>query len=181
MEGNQFIAQIAQGLFEVAQERNTAATYREDLKFFDWILRNDKSLVDFLNSPFNSYKDKCQTVENLFGDLFVPGIMTFLKIIIRDSLISSFSSIREEFNKLADEQANIAEGTVLTPFHLDSTTITRLERAFRRKIGKNVILNQVIDKSLVAGLKVILDGTSYEYSIGSKLDNIRKVLQVQES
>lgn len=181
MEDNQLIAQIAQGLFEVAQERNTAATYREDLKFFDWVLSHDKNLGEFLNSPFNSYEDKCKAIDNIFGDLLVPGVMTFIKILIHDSMIPSFSSIREEFNKLADEQASISEGTVFTPFLLDSTTITRLERAFRRKIGRNVVLRQIIDKSLLAGIKVILDGTAYEYSVGSQLDTIRKTLQIKKS
>ena len=156
-------SQIAEGLFEVAQERDNAAVYREDLKFVDWVLSHNKALDDF------------------FTDLLVPGVLVFVKMLVRDSIISSFSEIRAEYNKLSDEQANIAEGVIYTAFELDSMSIRRLERAFRRKINKNVVLRQVIDKNLLAGLKVVLDGTSYEFSVESQLDNIRENLMEKKS
>lgn len=57
-------SQIAEGLFEVAQERDNAAVYREDLKFVDWVLSHNKELVNFLNSPFISYNDKCKALDD---------------------------------------------------------------------------------------------------------------------
>lgn len=174
-------SQIAEGLFEVAQERDNAAVYREDLKFVDWVLSHNKELVNFLNSPFISYNDKCKALDDFFTDLLVPGVLVFVKMLVRDSIISSFSEIRAEYNKLSDEQANIAEGVIYTAFELDSMSIRRLERAFRRKINKNVVLRQVIDKNLLVGLKVVLDGTSYEFSVESQLDNIRENLMEKKS
>lgn len=181
MAQEEFIPQIARGLFDVATERNTVAAYREDLKFLDWIFKHNQEIVDFLNSPFNSYKSKCKAMENLVGDLMIPGMMTFLKVLIHDSLIPYFSLIREEYNKLANDDACIAEGIVYTPYELDSNTIIRLEREFRRKLDKNIVLKQVIDKDIIAGIKVLLDGTLYEYSIQNRLEEVKKNLLKEES
>lgn len=174
-------ARIAEGLFEVSRERNATAAYREDLKFFDWILSKDGDLVAFLSSPFQSYEEKVAVVVDLFGDLLLPGVMTFVKLLIRDGEIPLFSAVKKDFDKLADERINIAEGILYTPYELDVPTLTRLERALRRRIGKNVALRQIIDKSLIAGVRVLLDGTSYELSIENRLSNIQKSLEMKIS
>lgn len=173
----QVITQIAEGLLEVAKERDNVAVYREDLKFFDWVTKHNKDLVSFLDSPLTPYKEKSAVIDSMFKDLLVPDVLVFIKMLMRDSLISDFSDIRAEYNKLSDEKANIAEGIVYTPYKLDNTTIRNLERAFREKINKNVILKQSEDKNLVAGIKVVLDGTSYELSVGSKLETIKENLK----
>lgn len=181
MADHEVIAKIAQGIYAIAQERNTAAVYREDLKFFDWILRHNKELMDFLDNPMVAYANKCKALDNLFKDLIIPDVLLVIKLIVKDNAISSFSDIRAEFNKLSDEKTNIAEGIVYTPYKLDGNTMLRLERALRNKIGKTVILKQIEDKDMIAGVKIVLDGTSYELSIASKLDSIKDELATKKA
>lgn len=181
MADQEVIAKIAQGIYSVAKDRNTAVVYREDLKFFDWILTHNKDLMDFLKNPLVAYVDKCKALDNLFKDLIIPDVLLLIKLIVRDNEIASFSDIRAEYNKLSDEKANIAEGIIYTPYKLDNNTVLRLERAFRNKLGKTIILKQIEDKDLIAGIKIVLDGTSYELSIESKLNSIRDNLTEKES
>lgn len=179
MISQETITRIADGLRQAAQIYGVEGIYREDLKFFQWCADREQGLYDFLDSPFIEYKEKCKVLDNLFGDLLIPEILSFVKILTKDKIISYFPRIRSEYNRLADEDANILEGQILTPFTIDQNRLRQIERAFSRKTGKKVILKQIEDKSLIAGLKVILDGTSYEYSIGTVLDSAKEALKQQ--
>lgn len=164
------ITKIADGLRQVAQIDKVEGIYREDLKFFQWVADKNKDFYDFLDSPFIEFNEKSKVLDDMFKDLLVPEILSFVKILTRDRMVTYFPQIRSEFNRLADEDANILEGRVETPFELDQNQIRNLERAFSAKTGKKVILKQVNDPSLVAGLRVIIDSTSYEYSVKTVLD-----------
>lgn len=181
MVEKELLTHIAEGLHQVATDSNVQGMYREDLKFFDWILANTPDLGKFLDSPFVTYKDKCASLDRLFRNLLVPEVMAFVKILVRDRMIAYFSAIRHEYDRLADEQANILEGTVFSPFPLSDATTRRLERVFSRKLGKKISLKTVIDRSLIAGIKVLLGGTIYEYSVDTMLDDIKRGLSYKNS
>lgn len=176
MVDEEILAKIALGLYEVAKTNKVEGVYREDLKFFAWVIEKDPKLAEFLNSPFSDYAAKCKVMDGLLGDLLVPEVMAFAKILVRDRLIPYLDRIRQEYNRLADEEANIVEGVIYSPFDLETGTVNTIERIFGRKTGKKVILKQYIDKTLLGGVKVLIDGVVYEYSIGSQLAAVQKKL-----
>ena len=95
---------------------------------------------------------------------------------ITRELIGDIERIRKIFNRLADKDLNVIEGKIYTPFELTETQINKICNAFSKKLNREVILKQRSDESLIAGIKVLLDGTVYEYSINSELDSLRDKL-----
>lgn len=176
----EILTRIADGLRQIGRANKVSGIYREDLKFFEWICKQNTDLISFLNSPSVDYPKKCQAMDELFKDLLVPEVMSFLKILIRDHMIDYLPQIREEYNRLADEDANIAEGQLFTPFVLPTSQVRKLERAFSNRIGRRVILTQIPDKKLIAGIRVILLDTEYEYSINTVLEGIKKNILSKE-
>ena len=169
----EILTRVADGLRQAARERGVSELYREDLKFFEWVCDRNPDLLPYLNSPSIDISRRYQAVDDIFGRMLVPEVIAFIKILMRDGIIDSFPAIRAEFNRLADEDSNIAQGEVFTPFELDAGQLRRLERAFSRKLDRRVILEQVQDRSLLAGIRVILMGKQYEYSVDNLLDGVR--------
>lgn len=167
---------VVEGLFASAKENKVVSIYREDLKFFSWNLKTNPEYFSFLRSPFIDYKDKVESLNELFGNAFLPEILEFIKILITRELIGDIERIRKIFNRLADKELNVIEGKIYTPFDLTDEQIHRLCNAFSKKLNREVILKQRKDESLIAGIKVLLDGTVYEYSINSELDTLRDKL-----
>ncbi len=168
------LTKVAEGLFASAKENKVVSIYREDLKFFSRNLKTNPEYFSFLRSPFIDYKDKCESLDNLFGNAFLPEILEFIKILITRELIGDIERIRKIFNRLADKEVNVIEGKIYTPFELTEAQINKICNAFSKKLNQEVVLKQRTDESLIAGIKVLLDGTVYEYSIDSELDSLRE-------
>lgn len=176
MNNDALLKKVAQGLYSSAIEHKVVQIYREDFKFFVWNLKMNPDYFKFLKSPFVDYKDKCASLDEIFGSVFAEEFVAFIKILIIKELIGDVERIRQNFNMLADSDANILEGIIYTAFVLEKDQLSRICRAFSDKLGKKVVLKQREDESLIGGVKVLLDGVVYEYSINSKLENAKENL-----
>ena len=173
MNRDALLTKVAEGFYDNGLENNLLTLYRENLKFFVWNLKKNPEYFDFLKSPFVDYKDKCKSLDNIFGDVLVNEVLVFIKLLISKNYIEYIETIQTTFNKLEAKHSNIISGTLYTPFHLTHEQIGKIEDAFSVKTGHVVELKEVIDKSLIAGVKVLLDDTLYEYTVSSKLDEIK--------
>lgn len=181
MVDSSYISKISEGFFLAAKESNNLIKYQEQLRFFNWIIKKDDALRNFLLSPFNDFKDQEKVISNLFSNLFSAKIVLFINLIIEKRLISSFKDILDNYIKLVNNEFNVARGNLYTPFKLQNKQLATLQDIFAKKLNKNVIFKQIIDKSLIAGIKIIIDGSLYEYSINSKLDETcNKLLNKKE-
>lgn len=176
MNKDSLLVKITEGLYANAQEKHSVVLYRENLKFFGWVLKKNPNLFAFLNSPFNSAKDKEETINNIFSDVIVSEVLLFIKMLINNKILANLDEVRKIYDDLLNKDENILEAKVYTPFRLTDKQLTALKAAFHKKTNKQIVFKQYIDESLIAGLKIIIDDTLYEYSIDSQLESIKKNL-----
>lgn len=170
------VNKISEGLFESALTNNLVSAYKEDLKFIVFTLKNDKDLFSLLNSPFIDYKEKAKVTTQVFGKTLEADMIAFLNLIVEKELISYIDLFASHFESLANEKDNIITGIIYTPFLLDESQIKKLEKAFRNRLNKTVKLTQKEEKSLIAGIRVVINDYVYEYSINSKLEDVKQNL-----
>ncbi|GEM_PF-635796 len=168
------VNKISEGLFESALSNNLVSQFKEDLKFIVFTLKNNNELFTFLTSPFIEYKEKLKTVNQVFNSTLENDMLSFLNLLIEKNLLSYIEVIKTQFEKLSNEHENIIEGTIYTPFELSDNQIKSLELSFSNKLKKTIKFKQKIEKNLIAGIKIILDDTVYEYTINSKLEEAKQ-------
>ena len=91
-------------------------------------------------------------------------------------MLANLKEIRKIYDELIDKDENILEAKIYTPFKLSDSQLTAIKESFHKKTNKQIVAKEYIDKSLIAGLKIIIDGTLYEYSISSQLEAIKNHL-----
>ena len=69
----------------------------------------------------------------------------------------------------------ITRGIVFSRFPLDKVDLEKIESSFEDKY-KKVKLKNIIDYSLIGGIKVTLDGKVYDYSLKNRLDSLGATL-----
>lgn len=168
------VNKISEGLFESALSNKLVSQFKEDLKFIVFTLKNNNELFTFLTSPFIEYKEKLKTVNQVFNSTLENDMLSFLNLLIEKNLLSYIEVIKTQFEKLSNEHENIIEGTIYTPFELSDNQIKSLELSFSNKLKKTIKFKQKIEKNLIAGIKIILDDTVYEYTINSKLEEAKQ-------
>ena len=176
MNNDSLISKMAEGFYQNAIENKLVTLYREDLKFLTRNLKNNPDFLMLLTSPFVDDKEKYKALDDTFGELLAPEILIFSKMLIKNKIIKQIDEVYEIFNTLAYRDQNVLEGVIYSPFPLDESQIKKMEDAFENKLGKKCVFEVSIDKSLIVGLKVLIDGTMYELNASSRLEDMKQNL-----
>ena len=79
MNNDSLLIKVTEGLYSNALQHHSVILYRENLKFFSWLLEKNPDFYNFLNSPFNS--NACNKIfidiffyDNLLIRFFMEGI-----------------------------------------------------------------------------------------------------------
>ena len=97
---------------------------------------------------------------------------------IKRKNVSYLPKISEQYGHCYNREHGILEGRVYTPFPLEENTLKKLEDIFSEKYDKKVTFKVILDKRVLAGMKVYVDDTLYDYSVDTKLNQVRdKVLK----
>ena len=170
---------FSQAIYDVSKTDNKVEEYYNDLLYVDKVLKDNPDFVSFLSSPTIDYKVKEKAIEDVFSSIS-KSVYAFLLIVIKKHQIKHFTYIVSNYLNLLNIDKNILEGIIYTPFKLDDQTIEKLQDVFSKKYKKNIYLKERIDKKLIGGLKININDTLYDYSISSKIDNIKDKLTYKE-
>ncbi len=173
MNSDTLILKIAEGFYDAAKENNKVSAYQSELKFLMWTFRKNPELFEYFKSTFNDYNDKIKTLDNIYEDTLSNEMKTFIKILLQRDLIDKIEEIKIDFDKLADLEANKIEGIIYTPFEIKEDRVKKMEEIFSKKLNKKVTLITKIDRSLVAGIRVLIKDIVYDYSLDSRLNDAK--------
>ncbi len=176
MNNDALISKMAEGFYQNAVENKLVTLYQEDLKFLTWNLKKNPDFLMLLTSPFVDDKEKNKALEDTFGELLTPEVIIFAKMLIKNKIIKQIDEVYEIFNTLAYRDQNVLEGVIYSPFPLDESQIKKMENAFEKVLNKKCVFEVSIDKTLIVGLKVLIDGTMYELNASSRLEDMKKNL-----
>lgn len=134
----------------------------------------DKNLRVALLSPALAAKDKVAIVEQLGKKAgFHPLVHNFLVLLARKGRMSELTSVREAFATARLEAEGGILGRVVSADPLEPSDLEGLASAFRQKLGKPVAFRTSTDPNLLAGMKVTVNGVTYDGTLRSQLQRLR--------
>jgi len=80
------------------------------------------------------------------------------------------------FIELANEQLGYTKATIVSAKELSDDDYNKLIKAIEVKTNKKVILTKKIDKSVIAGIKVIIGNNVTDITMSSKIEKMRNSL-----
>lgn len=170
------IKHYAEGLYLLAVEENSNESFYNDLKFVNSVFKDDPKIVQFLDSPLILAANKKKILHDAFSEKINKNVLNFIFLLIDDSLIRYFNRIVREYRHLLNKDLGIVEGKIFTPFPLTDEQQKKIEEKFKKKFKKDVQFKIVIDKRLIAGIKIIINSTLYDYSADTKINAIKNNL-----
>ena len=174
------LSHYAQAYFSLGKEKNRIPSFHQDMDFLSQVFQNEPSLLSFLSSPMVTKVQKDQLLEENIKPHIDIATYGFIQVMIQKKVIRCFDEVKQNFDHLYHEDQGILEGRIYTPFTLAKTTIKKLERLFSEKYKKSVVFRVLIDKKVIGGMRIYIDDTLYDYSLDSKLNQVRNKLLVQD-
>lgn len=166
----------ALALFELAQQHNQLASVEEDLREVQVVFNENRELQVLLATPKLSLDRKKEIIRELFGKAN-PLVVNTLQVLIDRKRINEIVAVGNEFTTLANEAQGIEDAKVYSTRPLTDDERTAISTAFAQKVGKQSLrIENVIDPSLIGGIRLQIGNRIFDSSVSSKLDRLKKQL-----
>ena len=167
----------ARALFSLAQEEGGAASIRGELDDMARLLAANPDLRRRLFQPLHPARERRQVLKSLCEQgRGSQTIRNFFAYLIEQRRLVAFDTIRNEFNRLADEAAGRVRAEVRSAGPLRDEQRARLVDALARRTGKNIDLTVHVDSSLIGGAIATVGGLVFDGSLRTQLSQLRGTL-----
>ena len=168
----------AKALLETAVETGLKAAdldrIESELAAFSATMTSSRELYTALSSPVVSRGDKAGVAEAVTAKMGFSSLTSqFLTMVARKNRGPAIEEITEAFTASRLESEGATLGTVVSADPLKKEDLEELATAFTRKLGKKVVFKSSVDMNLLAGLKVTVNGITYDGSLRSQLQLLR--------
>lgn len=168
----------ARALFELAVSGDEVARVEEELKLVSDILTGDKELQSFLQYPNIDTKTKISIVTGALSGKVSDTVVYAVSLLLERGRISIFHDIVNDYKQIADQSLGQAHAVVTTPEPLTEKEKTDIAVRFGKITGKKILIDSVVDPSILGGLQVRIGDRLYDGSLSGKLDRLHQTLHV---
>ena len=142
----------ARALVDLAIESEEADQIGEQLEQVSRILEESPSWKSLLERPDLDREERLLILGPLLDVLAIKGLARrFLLLLLQKKRLRSLPSICRRYRELLDFQQRRVRVVLSVPFPLAAEELTPLKDALAERIGKEVILSQREDVSLLGG------------------------------
>jgi F-type H+-transporting ATPase subunit delta len=167
----------AESLFELAVEENALDTVNTEFAGVVNILDKNPEYCNMLSSPTLSKSEKTEAVTKVFGGKVTKTLENFLCLLAVRGRIRYLDKIAEEWKYRFYSAKNIAEAVVTAAVPLTESQKTALSKKLSSKYGKEIILKEVIDPSVIGGISVRVGDELTDGTIKTKFENIQNQIK----
>ncbi|WP_188456668.1 F0F1 ATP synthase subunit delta [Virgibacillus oceani] len=164
----------AEALFQLGNEKATLETIVEELRVVKEVFQSNQKLYTFLEHPRVNNEKKKQFLQEVFQGLSTDVINT-LKLLVERHRADSIPSIIDHLSQMVNDAKGTAEALVYSVRELSDAEKAELESTFAKRFNKTALkLENVVDPSIIGGVKIRMGNTIYDGSISGKLKRIER-------
>jgi len=143
------------------------------------IIKDNPDFPVLLNSHFILKEERVEIVEKVFASIDLD-IKNFIKVIVENNRAIYLEEILIGFNSLVNESRGVIEGIVFTPYPLKEDELQKITSTISEIESHPIELKQIIDPSLIGGVKVAINDHVYDGSIKHNIEQMKKALLKKE-
>lgn len=176
-------ARYADALIEVAAEVGKIDAIGADLARVEALFQaNDGQLADFIGSPVFTVEERSAVLDQVLPKVQIdPFVANLVKLMNANRRLGIFSTLRTQYDALADEKSGRVRVKVTTADALTPALESEIKAALEASTGKTVLVDHTIDPSLIGGMIARVGGKVYDSSLRTRLSKLKHALIVAEA
>ncbi len=172
-----FISGYAEALFNIAKAEDSLENIEDGLLRLKKLLKESGELREFIYSSTIGPSEKKNAFLEIFGKDASPIILNFLNLLIDQNKQRRLPEIIEEyFNITASFRKNIT-ANVISAVPLTEDLIGEMARRLSLLTGKNVVIKNEVDESIIGGFIVRIKEKIMDASIHGQFEKLREKLK----
>lgn len=160
----------------INEEKEDLASARAELDSVKTVVGETEGFVKLMNTPTVSNEEKLSVIEEAFKGKLSRCVYNFLCVVTEGKRWDRFEKICSAFSALCNEKLGIAEITVTTAFPLTDRQREQVRGKMSEIIGKNIIMSEKLDRSIMGGIVVDYGDTRMDGSVKTRLEGLKESL-----
>ena len=172
--------EYGQALFMLACEEGRQKEYGQVLAQMKAVFEDQPDYAQLLVSPAIPMQERLRIIEVAFADLAPEHVLSYLKLLCEKGRIGCFVESVEVYQGLLDASEHVSNATITSAVELTEEEKQKLQLALERRCKGQVQVRAeyVVDKELLGGLVVEVDGNILDGSLRQRLSEVKEVIRV---
>ncbi|MBR1797117.1 MAG: ATP synthase F1 subunit delta [Clostridiales bacterium] len=168
--------EYAIALFSIMLESDPEGRIYEDLNLVDRSIKENPDYLEFLVNPAIPKSERIESLRGVFEGRVCESVYSFLNVICEHRDMYVLFSAINEFRGLYEDYMNMADAMITSAVELTDDEKRRLVSKLSEVTGKKIRATYTIDKELIGGVSVTVDGKHFDGSVRKNLKNIKEVI-----
>lgn len=169
----------AVALYKIASAKNKVEEYITDLKQINDLIKTNNDLNQVISNPKISTTKKKEVFTSIFKDKIDLELFSFIIILIEKKRIDELTGIILQIETVDLDNHNQVIAKVKTVIPLNDNERTSLIDKLQTKYNKSIILEEVIDKSIIGGVYVRVGDDVIDGTIKNKIEEMKKLMLIR--
>jgi F-type H+-transporting ATPase subunit delta len=169
-------SRYSKALLDLAIQSNSLDQVCADATALRGTIASSRELELLLKSPIVKADKKQAILKEIFAGKCSSLFEEFVMLLTKNGRESHLSAICDKFEKDVLAHKGIVEAHVVTAVAMSDADKKKLSDKLKSQLGKEVLLTERVDASVVGGLKLHVDGYEIDNTIAGKLRALRNAL-----
>ena len=167
----------AQALFELAEHAGTLSTINDQVESLAELLAGSGELRELITSRALGRDDRAGVIDRVFKGKVDDTLFKFLHVLNHKDRLASLPGVTASFAALMAEKNGIIEVDAYVAKAMDAAQVGQVASSIGAALGgKQVVLHQYVDESLIGGLKLRVGDQMIDGSVATKLTKMKRDL-----
>ena len=168
--------EYAEALFTLAVEENAVEEFLDSLVTLKQLFDENPDYIEFLNSPAIPLGERTASIDEAFDGKMPQYVVSFIKVLCENGKMRTILLCIDEFETLARAFSNRAIANVYSAVELSDEQKDAVCKKLEAITNKRIDPIYIIDESLIGGMKIEVDGKTFDGSIKHRLGDIKDVM-----
>lgn len=170
----------ADAFFDLAAEENKIDVFFEEAQFIYNSLSNDTEFMKVLVHPDILSEEKLSMLEGIFKGKVSEEFISLFALMLRKNREGEICGTLKTFIDKVLDYRNITTAFVYSAAALSENQLSAIKEKLSANLNKQVNIQTEVDKNLIGGVKISVDGHVIDGTIKKQLDDLKdSLLKIQ--
>ncbi|MBO4856138.1 MAG: ATP synthase F1 subunit delta [Bacilli bacterium] len=162
-------------LYSLALEEKKIDSWQEEVKTLKSIFEENTDFIMILGSSFISLEERIEILEKTLKGVD-KNIVALIDVVMENNRIDLIFDVFDSFNSYCNQYRGVSEGLIYSTLRLEQSVIDQIEEKISKIEQNKVELKNVVDPSLIGGIKIVIKDHIYDGSIKHSIEMMKKDL-----
>ena len=170
----EFGREYGEGLYTLCAEEKLDRAVLEEVQAIQKAFQENEAFLHLLGNMTMSKEERVRIVDETFQGKIHEYTLNFLKILVERGAIHAFSECAAAYQECYFREHQVAVAEVTTANALNEAQRTRLIEKLKKLTGKEIVVKEKIDPSVLGGVLLQMDGKRYDNTVRHRLAAIKQ-------